>query len=67
MLAAGAVSEAAVSALPDSFTGAIEASATLVGTFDLVTNDPFVDFVADETTMFVYSVEITVQPISDSS
>lgn len=64
MLGFSAISETAISALPDEFSSALVATGTLIGEFDLVTIDPFDEFMREPNTMFVYAVEVTVQPIS---
>lgn len=62
----GAVSECAVSAIPDDLTGHLAAEGTIASTLDVVTSDPFFDLIADEDKMHIYAAEIYAQPLVGS-
>ncbi len=61
MLGLHAISEAAISALPDRLTGRASASAVVSCTLDVVTTDPGRALLLDE--FPVFAVEIYIAPL----
>lgn len=61
----GCIGEAAISDIPDWLSGEMAAALTLIGEFDLLVTDPFIELVSDPNRRLVYAVEVFAHPLSD--
>jgi len=67
MLGLHAISEAAISALPDRLTGRVSASVVVAGTFDIVTTSASRAILVDPNEAPVFAVEIYAAPLLRSA
>lgn len=64
MLGLSAISEAAISALPDRLTGRVSASAIVIGTLDVITTEPSRAILVDPSEAPVFAIEIYPRTIA---